>query len=54
MILDTMENAKQYAGLNVNIDRVLQAMQASPLDLSPPVRISLTYWNRTGTIPAAV
>lgn len=41
MILDTMENAKQYQGLNPNIDRVLQEMQAYTPDNYPGGRVEL-------------
>ena len=41
MILDTMENAKQYAGLHPNIDRVLQAMQAYTPENYPGGRVEL-------------
>lgn len=41
MILDTMENAKQYAGINAGIDRMLKEMQAYTPDNYPGGRIEL-------------
>lgn len=41
MILDTMENAKQYQGLNSDVDRVLEAMQAYTPDNYPGGRVEL-------------
>ncbi|MBQ2785605.1 MAG: YhcH/YjgK/YiaL family protein [Oscillospiraceae bacterium] len=41
MILDTMENAKQYAGLNPDLDRILEAMKAYTPDNYPGGRIEL-------------
>ncbi len=41
MILDTIQNAKQYAGLNPDVDRVLEAMQAYTPDNYPGGRIEL-------------
>lgn len=41
MILDTMENAKQYAGLNPDVDRILEEMKAYTPDNYPGGRIEL-------------
>ena len=41
MILDTMENAGQYACLNENINRVLQAMQTYTPEHYPVGRVEL-------------
>ncbi len=41
MILDTMENAKQYAGLNPDVDRVLEAMRAYTPDNYAEGRVEL-------------
>ena len=41
MILDTMENARQYAGLNPDLDRILEAMKAYTPDNYPDGRIEL-------------
>ena len=41
MILDTMENAKQYVGLNPNVDCILEAMKAYTPDNYPGGRVEL-------------
>ena len=41
MIFDSMSNAKQYAGLNPDIDRILEAMQQYTPDNYPGGRIEL-------------
>ena len=41
MILDTMENAKKYQGLNPDVDRVLEAMQSYTPDNYPGGKVEL-------------
>lgn len=41
MILDTLENAKQYAGLNPGADRILEAVKAYSPDHYPVGRVEL-------------